>query len=78
MKNDTNKAYLDSAFPMYSEIGNLNSSGLSKLEYTAIKIFCASLTGRISPTKEGSFNTLRKLSIEQAKLLLQEIEEESK
>lgn len=50
------------------------SEGLTKLEYAAIKIFCASLTNQ--DLVHFGIDVVLKKSVEQAKLLLQECEEE--
>jgi len=70
----------DSAFPRDAEIHYtdhvdcIHQSGLTKLEYAAIKIFCA----MINSYPIEKYELLRKESIDQAKLLLKELEDESK
>lgn len=46
------------------------------LKYTAIKIFCAIITDTARQWDNISLENYRKSAIEQAKLLLQEIEEQ--
>jgi hypothetical protein len=77
-KIKNNNSFNNGAYPQHHYYGDSYSGctlGLSKLEYTAIKIFCAML---ISSKNFGSDKQMLKSSVEEAKLLLQECEEEAR
>lgn len=78
-KIKNNNSFNNGAYPQHHYYGDSYSGctlGLSKLEYTAIKIFCA--MSHTDNMIETDWNEMRSEAIKQAKLLLQECEEETK
>lgn len=65
----------ESAFPQNDNSTFINEKGMTKLEYFSLKIFCAIMDADIQLERVPE---IRKKCIEQAKLLLKEIEEASK
>ena len=59
-----------------TQIGEHYNIGMSKLEFFSLKIFCAQV-GFQPVYGEDKFRVLRSISIEQARLLLAEINERS-